>query len=365
MTGTGNRLDASPTDAGENTGRLSVTLKPGTGPERGTGRDRRAARQVRRARGRAVPVQPPGTVHLRLAARSDDHRIRPRPPARSRRSRSASACRRARLSATSSRRSSPAIPRSRSCSTRNARPSSASRCASSPIAWCRRVRGNVATRYKLREKKIDVLVRSVDTRASSVEEIRSLIVNPGSDRPLPLSAVAEVTVATGPAEIRRTRQQRVAIVTANLSGGDLGSAVAELEAHRRGCRTAGRHDGRGQRPERRHERVVRLAPVHDAARRVSGLPGDGIAVRIAAAPVRDPADHPAGADRLGLGDVPDRHHGQRGRLHRPDHAGGHRRQPVDRADRRGQSGARDAACRSTKRSSRPRACACGRSSSPS
>jgi len=37
-----------------------------------------------------------------------------------------------------------------------------------------------------------------------------------------------VTVATGPAEIRRTRQQRVAIVSANLSGGDLGSAVAEL-----------------------------------------------------------------------------------------------------------------------------------------
>ena len=81
------------------------------------------------------------------------------------------------------------------------------------------VRGDVATRYKLREKKIDVLVRSVDTRASSVEEIRSLIVNPGSDRPLPLSAVAEVTVATGPAEIRRTRQQRVAIVSANLSFG--------------------------------------------------------------------------------------------------------------------------------------------------
>jgi HAE1 family hydrophobic/amphiphilic exporter-1 len=90
------------------------------------------------------------------------------------------------------------------------------------------VRGDVATRYKLREKKIDVLVRSVDTRASSVEEIRSLIVNPGSERPLPLAAVADVTVATGPAEIRRTRQQRVAIVSANLSGGDLGSAVAEL-----------------------------------------------------------------------------------------------------------------------------------------
>jgi HAE1 family hydrophobic/amphiphilic exporter-1 len=33
VTGTGNRLDASPTDAGENTGRLSVTLEPGTTPD--------------------------------------------------------------------------------------------------------------------------------------------------------------------------------------------------------------------------------------------------------------------------------------------------------------------------------------------
>ena len=54
--------------------------------------------------------------------------------------------------------------------------------------------------------------------------------NPGSERALPLSAVADVTVATGPAEIRRTRQQRVAIVSANLSAGDLGSAVGELKA---------------------------------------------------------------------------------------------------------------------------------------
>ena len=60
------------------------------------------------------------------------------------------------------------------------------------------VRGNVATRYRLQEKKIDVLVRSVDTRAASIEEVRNLVVNPGSERPVPLSAVAEVRLATGP-----------------------------------------------------------------------------------------------------------------------------------------------------------------------
>ena len=87
------------------------------------------------------------------------------------------------------------------------------------------VRGNVATRYRLQEKKIDVLVRSVDTRAASIEEIRNLVVNPGSERPVPLSAVAEVRLATGPAEIRRANQERVAVISAAPAQGDLGEAT--------------------------------------------------------------------------------------------------------------------------------------------
>jgi HAE1 family hydrophobic/amphiphilic exporter-1 len=90
------------------------------------------------------------------------------------------------------------------------------------------VRGQVATRYTLLDKKIDVLVRSVDTRASSVEEIRNLIVNPGSDRPVPLYSVASVELATGPSEIRRANQERVAVVSANLGSGDLGGAINGL-----------------------------------------------------------------------------------------------------------------------------------------
>lgn len=92
------------------------------------------------------------------------------------------------------------------------------------------VRGNVATRYSWRDRKIDVLVRSVDTRAASVAEIRRLIVNPGSERPVTLDAVADITVALGPAEIRRLDQSRVALVSANLAYGDLGAAVSELES---------------------------------------------------------------------------------------------------------------------------------------
>jgi HAE1 family hydrophobic/amphiphilic exporter-1 len=228
VTGTGNRLDASPTDAGENTGRLSVTLEPGTTPAEESAAidalrgkfDALAGVQYQFSRPALFSFASPLEVtitgydldRLRLVAEQ------------------------VRLGMQASQTFSdikstveagnPEIQivfdQERAAQLGITVREFADRVVSS-------VRGSIATRYKLREKKIDVLVRSVDTRASSVEDIRSLIINPGSGRPLPLSAVADVSVATGPAEIRRTRQQRVAIVSANLSGGDLGSAVAELE----------------------------------------------------------------------------------------------------------------------------------------
>ena len=92
------------------------------------------------------------------------------------------------------------------------------------------VRGDVATRYSWRDRKIDVLVRAREEDRSSVNEITQIIVNPGSDKPIPLSAIATVKVANGPSEIRRSSQQRVALVSANLSYGDLGEAAEELQA---------------------------------------------------------------------------------------------------------------------------------------
>ena len=92
------------------------------------------------------------------------------------------------------------------------------------------VRGELATRYTWRDKKIDVLVRSVDTTRASIAEIRSLIVNPAAERPVTLEAVAEIKIARGPAEIRRIAQERVAIISANLAYGDLGAAVADANS---------------------------------------------------------------------------------------------------------------------------------------
>jgi HAE1 family hydrophobic/amphiphilic exporter-1 len=91
-----------------------------------------------------------------------------------------------------------------------------------------KIRGEVATQYSWRDRKIDVLVRAREEDRTSIDRIRKLIVNPQSDRPIPLEAVADVVVDTGPGEIRRVGQERVALVRANLREGDLGTAVEEI-----------------------------------------------------------------------------------------------------------------------------------------
>jgi HAE1 family hydrophobic/amphiphilic exporter-1 len=143
-----------------------------------------------------------------------------------------------------------------------------------------KVKGSVATRYSFRDRKIDVLVRAQENQRGSVDDIRNLIVgyaqnstsssgstgsNSGgstssgsnsasgsgsssgssgnssgssgsssgtastnSGAPIRLSAVADVISTIGPSEIHRISQERVAIVSANLHYGDLGTAVAEV-----------------------------------------------------------------------------------------------------------------------------------------
>ncbi|MBF6024767.1 efflux RND transporter permease subunit [Lysobacter niastensis] len=93
----------------------------------------------------------------------------------------------------------------------------------------KKVRGDVATRYSFRDRKIDVLVRAQENDRASVESIRRLIVNPGSSRPVTLDSVADVVATTGPSEIHRADQVRVAIVSANLRDIDLGTAVDEVQ----------------------------------------------------------------------------------------------------------------------------------------
>ena len=92
----------------------------------------------------------------------------------------------------------------------------------------KKVRGDVATRYSFRDRKIDVLVRAREADRDSVEAVRKIIVNPESAHPVTLDAVADVVATVGPSEIHRVDQVRVAIVSANLRDIDLGTAVKEV-----------------------------------------------------------------------------------------------------------------------------------------
>lgn len=93
----------------------------------------------------------------------------------------------------------------------------------------KKVRGDVATRYSFRDRKIDVLVRAQESDRATVESIRRLIVNPNSSQPVTLESVADIVSTTGPSEIHRADQVRVAIVSANLRDIDLGTAVSEVQ----------------------------------------------------------------------------------------------------------------------------------------
>ena len=228
VAGTGNRLDANPVDAGENTGRLSITLQAGSGredEERAMGEMRKSLEQIpglqhRFSRPALFSMATPLEVVIsgydldRLGVAAENVRQEMLKDGRFADVK------------TTVEAGNPEIQivfdQERASQLNLVVRDIADRVVNS-------VRGEVATRYKLREKQIDVLVRSVDSRAASIEEVRNLIVNPGAEFPVPLSAVADVKLAMGPAEVRRVSQERVAVVSANLAHGDLGSAVTALD----------------------------------------------------------------------------------------------------------------------------------------
>ena len=114
-----------------------------------------------------------------------------------------------------------------------------------------KIRGDVATRYHEQDRQIDILVRAQESNRQSIQDLQDLVINasapvsreenptaveesanraPVELVPIRLGAVADISIGRGPAEIRRIRSQRAALVSANLSGRALSSVSAEIEA---------------------------------------------------------------------------------------------------------------------------------------
>jgi hydrophobic/amphiphilic exporter-1 (mainly G- bacteria), HAE1 family len=229
VAGTGNRLDASPVDAGEHTGQLNVKLAPGAGRageigtidamrdslDRMPGVTYEFARPALFAFSTPLEVEIAGYDLEQLGAIAEQVR------------RELSASPRFADVRSTVEEGNPEIQIIFD-QERAARLGLTVRDIADTVVA--KVRGEVATRYTWRDKKVDVLVRSVDTRDSSLVEIENLIINPESGRPVPLKAVADVRLAVGPSEIRRADQSRVATVSANLAFGDLAAATEEVRA---------------------------------------------------------------------------------------------------------------------------------------
>ncbi len=229
VAGTGNRLDANPVDSGENTGTLSITLKPGSGraAENSTMNTMRAELaklagvQYEFSRPSLMTFASPIQIEVagfELERLDSVNQVLVRELSKSGRFTDIR---------TTIEMGNPEIQiifdQERAAALGLAVRDIADRVVAN-------VRGELATRYTWRDKKIDVLVRSVDTQKASIDEIRKLIVNPAAARPVTLETVAEIVVARGPAEIRRVAQERVAIISANLNHGDLGAAVLEVQS---------------------------------------------------------------------------------------------------------------------------------------
>ena len=226
VAGTGNRLDANPVDAGDNTGTLHVALKPGSGSAAEEQTMEAMRRELARVPGVQYEFAKPALMSFESPLQieisgydldglaSVSHSI----------VEAMSASDRFADIRTTVERGNPEI-QIRFDQERAAKLGLSVRDIADRVVA--NVRGELATRYTWRDKKIDVLVRSVDTRQSSIEEIRNLIVNPASNRPVTLDAVADIAVSLGPSEIRRAAQERVAVITANLAYGDLGAAALE------------------------------------------------------------------------------------------------------------------------------------------
>ena len=92
-----------------------------------------------------------------------------------------------------------------------------------------KVQGEVATEFNRLDRKVDIRVRNREQDRNDIDDLKRLVVNPTGTVPILLASVADIRLERGPSEIRRVDQERVALVTANISGRDLGSVTRDIE----------------------------------------------------------------------------------------------------------------------------------------
>jgi multidrug efflux pump subunit AcrB len=85
------------------------------------------------------------------------------------------------------------------------------------------------SKFNLDSRQIPILVRLNDASRSDLERLRTLSV-PGTNGPVPLMNVAEVSLGAGPAQIARVDRSRNITLNVDLNGLALGDTLAAIES---------------------------------------------------------------------------------------------------------------------------------------
>ncbi|MEO5987846.1 MAG: efflux RND transporter permease subunit, partial [Candidatus Eisenbacteria bacterium] len=89
--------------------------------------------------------------------------------------------------------------------------------------------GRVVSQVLEGQRTFDLLVRFDDASRGSVEAIRGALIDTPSGAKVPLSVLARVEESRGPNVIQHENVQRRIVVSANVSGRDLGRVVADIQ----------------------------------------------------------------------------------------------------------------------------------------
>lgn len=79
------------------------------------------------------------------------------------------------------------------------------------------------------QRSFDLVLRLNDSYTTGIDAIKSALIDTGNGKKIPLEEVADIVSAGGPNVVNRENSRRKLVVSANVSGRDLGSAVDEIK----------------------------------------------------------------------------------------------------------------------------------------
>ncbi len=93
----------------------------------------------------------------------------------------------------------------------------------------KKIKGALATHFREAERQLDIIVQVEESQRKNLTDLENIQIPIGGGKSIPLKAVAEIKASKGPGTITRVSGSRVALITANLSGITLGTAVKEIQ----------------------------------------------------------------------------------------------------------------------------------------